>query len=409
MTSTMYPGTWPTIKEIPMMVAPFEKKSYLYSEMEVTPSMTPPLSYSTPASDDEELSTAEKSRSLSLISPRMLSAKIPITPTSLSTTTKCRNAISSVLAGTSDKLIVVVGPCSIHDPAQALEYAQLLAQLSTDPLISSSLILVMRAYLEKPRTTVGWKGILNDPDLNDTFNIDKGLHVSRQLFSDITNMGVPIASELLGVLSPRYLSEFLALGAIGARTTESQVHRELASGMPFPVGFKNGTDGNIGLAIDAQESAMSKHWFAGISAAGNATVIETDGNKDVFVILRGGGGKTNYDADSVAKAKEGLRKRGRRENLMIDCSHGNSSKNHNNQPLVAASVAEQLCAGERAIIGVMIESHLHAGAQSLPKLGRENLKRGVSITDACIDWETTVETCRELAKAVQVRRGPTFF
>lgn len=180
----------------------------------------------------------------------------------------------------------------------------------------------MRAYLEKPRTTVGWKGILNDPDLNNTFNIDKGLHVSRQLFSDITNMGVPIASELLGVLSPRYLSEFLALGAIGARTTESQVHRELASGMPFPVGFKNGTDGNIGLAIDAQESAMSKHWFAGISAAGNATVIETDGNKDVFVILRGGGGKTNYDADSVAKAKEGLRKRGRRENLMIDCSHG---------------------------------------------------------------------------------------
>lgn len=180
----------------------------------------------------------------------------------------------------------------------------------------------MRAYLEKPRTTVGWKGILNDPDLNDTFNIDKGLHLSRQLFSDITHMGMPIASELLGLLSPRYLSEFLALGAIGARTTESQVHRELASGMPFPVGFKNGTDGNIGLAIDAQESAKSKHWFAGISAAGTATVVETDGNPDAFIILRGGGGKTNYDAESVAKAKEGLRKRGRRENLMIDCSHG---------------------------------------------------------------------------------------
>lgn len=227
-----------------------------------------------------------------------------------------------MLNGLSDKLVVVVGPCSIHDPAQALEYAKLLAQLSADPFISSSLILVMRAYLEKPRTTVGWKGILNDPDLDGTFQIDKGLHVSRKLFSDITNMGVPIASELLGILSPRYLSEFLSLGAIGARTTESQVHRELASGMPFPVGFKNGTDGNIGLAIDAQESAMNKHWFAGINPAGKATVIETEGNQDVFVILRGGGGKTNYDPESVAKAKEGLRKRGRRENIMIDCSHG---------------------------------------------------------------------------------------
>ncbi|KAL9012517.1 MAG: hypothetical protein Q9173_002730 [Seirophora scorigena] len=404
----MYPGTWPTIKEIPLVVAPFERKTCGYSEVEVSPSITPSLSYSTPPSEEEEQSTGDKSRSLSLISPRTLSTKIPITPTSLSTTTRCRKAISSVLAGTSDKLVVVVGPCSIHDPAQALEYAQLLSQLSTDPLISSNLILVMRAYLEKPRTTVGWKGILNDPDLNDTFNIDKGLHLSRQLFSDITNMGMPIASELLGLLSPRYLSEFLALGAIGARTTESQVHRELASGMPFPVGFKNGTDGNIGLAIDAQESAKSKHWFAGISAAGTATVVETDGNQDVFVILRGGGGKTNYDAESVAKAKEGLRKRGRRENLMIDCSHGNSSKNHNNQPIVAASVAQQLRAGERAIIGVMIESNVHAGAQSLPKLGRENLRRGVSITDACIDWDTTVETCMVLAKAVQERRGPTF-
>lgn len=182
----------------------------------------------------------------------------------------------------------------------------------------------MRAYLEKPRTTVGWKGLLNDPDLNGTFQINKGLHISRKLFADVTEMGIPVASELLGILSPRYLAEFMSLGAIGARTTESQVHRELASGMPFPVGFKNGTDGNIGLAVDAQESAMSKHWFAGISDYGNATIIETEGNNDVFIILRGGGGKTNYDGVSVAKAKEGLRKRGRRENLMIDCSHGES-------------------------------------------------------------------------------------
>ena len=218
----------------------------------------------------------------------------------------------------------MVGPCSIHDIATALEYASLLVELQKNPTISSNLVIVMRAYLEKPRTTVGWKGLLNDPDLNGTFQINKGLHISRKLFADVTEMGIPVASELLGILSPRYLAEFMSLGAIGARTTESQVHRELASGMPFPVGFKNGTDGNIGLAIDAQESAMSKHWFAGISDYGNATIIETEGNNDVFVILRGGGGKTNYDEVSVAKAKEGLRKRGRRENLMIDCSHGES-------------------------------------------------------------------------------------
>ena len=242
----------------------------------------------------------------------------------MATTADCRNAISNVLGGSSDKLIVVVGPCSIHDTAAALEYASLLANLAKNPMISSSLVIVMRAYLEKPRTTIGWKGLLNDPDLDGTFQINQGLHISRKLFSDITEMGIPVASELLGVLSPRYLAEFMSLGAIGARTTESQVHRELASGMPFPVGFKNGTDGNIGLAIDAQESATSKHYFAGISNHGNATIIETEGNKDVFVILRGGGGKTNYDEVSVAKAKEGLRKRGRRENVMIDCSHGES-------------------------------------------------------------------------------------
>ncbi|KAL9606437.1 MAG: hypothetical protein Q9179_000403 [Wetmoreana sp. 5 TL-2023] len=247
---------------------------------------------------------------------------------------------------------------------QALEYAHLLAQLSAEPLISSSLVLVMRAYLEKPRTTIGWKGLLNDPDLDGTFQIDKGLHVSRKLFSDITKMGVPIASELLGILAPSYLSEFLDA---------------------LPVGFKNGTNGNIGLAIDAQESATNKHWLAGINSTGNATVIETKGNQDVFVVLRSGGGKTNYDPESVAKAKEALRKRGRRENVMIDCSHGNSSKNHNNQPLVATSVAQQIVAGEKGIIGVMIESHLQAGTQSLPKLGRDNLRKGVSITDACID------------------------
>jgi 3-deoxy-7-phosphoheptulonate synthase len=243
-------------------------------------------------------------------------------PSSLATSTKSRADIDAVLNGTSDKLVVVVGPCSIHDPSTALEYAYLLRQLSRDPVISSNLVVVMRAYLEKPRTTVGWKGLLNDPDLDGSFNITKGLLISRQLFSDITSMGVPIATELLGILSPRYLAEFLSLGAIGARTVESQVHRELASGLNFPIGFKNGTDGGFAVAIDALESASSPHYFAGISKKGQATIVNTEGNDSSFLILRGGGGKTNYDAESVAKAKANLKKRGMRESVMIDCSHG---------------------------------------------------------------------------------------
>jgi len=203
-----------------------------------------------------------------------------------------------------------------------LEYSQLLLQLSKQPKIASNLVIVMRAYLEKPRTTVGWKGLLNDPDLDGGFKIDKGLHIARQLFSDITSIGMPIASELLGVLSPQYLAEYMSLGAIGARTTESQVHREIASGMPFPIGFKNGTDGGFSVAIDAVESSMSKHSFVGISNSGHAAVVETEGNKNPFIILRGGGGKTNYDSASVATAKEALRKRGQKELVMVDCSHG---------------------------------------------------------------------------------------
>ena len=241
---------------------------------------------------------------------------------------------------------------------------------------------------KSPRTTVGWKGLINDPDLDESFRINKGLSVSRLLFSDITSMSVPIASEMLDTISPQYLADLISLGAIGARTTESQVHRELASGLSFPIGFKNGTDGNI--------SAAAMHHFMGVTEQGLASIVQTTGNKNGFIILRGAsGGRTNYDAESIARAKDEFRRKGMLpERIMVDCSHGNSRKNHENQPHVAASVISQLCSGEKAIIGVMIESNLCAGNQILSKQGPRGLKRGVSITDACIDWETT-EECSE--------------
>lgn len=304
----------------------------------------------------------------------------------------------------SDKLLVVCGPCSLHDPSAALEYAALIKNIASE--LSDDLVIIMRAYLEKPRTTVGWKGLINDPDLDESFRINKGLSVSRQLFSDITSMGVPIASEMLDTISPQYLADLISLGAIGARTTESQVHRELASGLSFPIGFKNGTDGNIGVAVDAAGSAAARHHFMGVTEQGLASIVQTTGNKNGFIILRGAsGGRTNYDAESIARAKDECRRKGMLpERIMVDCSHGNSLKNHENQPRVAASVISQLRSGEKAIIGVMIESNLCAGNQNLSKQGPRGLKRGVSITDACIDWETTEEVLRGLAEGVRARR-----
>lgn len=320
--------------------------------------------------------------------------------------------------GTSDRLLVICGPCSIHDPATAVEYCQRLKALSDK--LSGDLCIIMRAYLEKPRTTVGWKGLINDPDIDETFKINKGLRVSRQLFCDLTSSGMPIASEMLDTISPQFLADLISLGAIGARTTESQLHRELASGLSFPVGFKNGTDGSLTVAIDAIGSAAAKHHFMGVTKQGLAAITRTAGNQHGFIILRGGTRGTNFDAENVKLTKETLEKKGQKQAIMIDCSHGmhiqnrnqrlilnasgNSNKDHRNQPGVAKVIGDQLRAGEKSIIGAMIESNINEGNQKVPAEGPAGLKKGVSITDACIDWESTVATLEDLAEAVRARR-----
>ncbi|KAK0743025.1 phospho-2-dehydro-3-deoxyheptonate aldolase-like protein [Schizothecium vesticola] len=304
--------------------------------------------------------------------------------------------------GRDDRLLVIVGPCSIHDPATAIEYAHNL-KAKADAL-SGDLVVVMRAYLEKPRTTVGWKGLVNDPDIDQTFQINKGLRVSRTLFRDLTSTGMPIASEMLDTISPQFLADFISVGAIGARTTESQLHRELASGLSFPVGFKNGTDGNLGVAIDAIGSAAAKHHFMGVTKQGLAAITRTKGNEHGFVILRGGTKGPNFDKDNIVQAKKILEQKKQKMAIMVDCSHGNSNKDHRNQPKVAKDIADQLRAGERALIGVMIESNINEGKQSVPAEGPAALKKGVSITDACIDWASTAAVLEDLADAVRERR-----
>ena len=257
------------------------------------------------------------------------------------------------------RLLVVVGPCSIHDPAAALEYADRLLALKRKH--ADDLLVVMRSYLEKPRTTVGWKGLINDPDIDNTFNINKGLRLARQLFVSLTDKGMPIASEMLDTISPQFLADLLSVGAIGARTTESQLHRELASGLSFPVGFKNGTDGSLDTAIDAIGAVRHPHHFLSVTKPGVVAIVGTTGNEDSFVILRGGKAGTNYDAKSIAAAKEKLEAAKTNYRLMVDCSHGNSEKNHRNQPKVAGAVAEQIAGGETGIMGVMIESNINEG------------------------------------------------
>ncbi|KAI1468972.1 3-deoxy-7-phosphoheptulonate synthase [Daldinia caldariorum] len=337
-----------------------------------------------------------------LIPPALLISEIPMTDASLQTVVKGRRDAVSIIMGRNDRLLVVVGPCSIHDPAMAHEYAQRLKKLSEK--LSNDLCIIMRAYLEKPRTTVGWKGLINDPDIDNSFKINKGLRISRQMFSDLTNTGVPIASEMLDTISPQFLADFISVGAIGARTTESQLHRELASGLSFPIGFKNGTDGNLNVAIDAIGAAASKHHFMGVTKQGLAAITRTKGNEHGFVILRGGSKGTNYDKESIQNAKETLIKKGQKLAIMVDCSHGNSNKDHRNQPKVAKVIGDQLREGEKAIIGVMIESNINEGNQKVPPEGPSGLKKGISITDACIDWDSTVEVLEDLAAAVRARR-----
>ncbi|KAI0172045.1 hypothetical protein GGR52DRAFT_453175 [Hypoxylon sp. FL1284] len=339
-----------------------------------------------------------------LTPPDLLQHEIPQTTMSKRTVLESRDEVVAVVNGVDEKqrLLVIVGPCSIHDPDLALEYCDLL--LKEKEKHKDELLIVMRAYLEKPRTTVGWKGLINDPDIDNSFKINKGLRISRQLFVNLTDKGMPIASEMLDTISPQYLADVLSAGAVGARTTESQLHRELASGLSFPVGFKNGTDGTLGVAIDAIGAVRHPHHFLSVTKPGVVAIVGTVGNDDCYVILRGGSRGTNYDAKSIGEAKEALAKSGLRQRLMVDCSHGNSLKNHKNQPKVAAELAEQITKGETGIMGVMIESHIAEGSQKVPKEGKAGLQHGVSITDACIGWEDTVSVLDNLANAVKERR-----
>ncbi|MCJ1302479.1 3-deoxy-7-phosphoheptulonate synthase [Hypocenomyce scalaris] len=337
-----------------------------------------------------------------LIPPQLLQSEIPAPDHALQTVVQGRREAIQIITQKDDRLLVICGPCSIHDPATAVEYAHSLRELSSR--LSDDLCIIMRAYLEKPRTTVGWKGLINDPDIDETYKINKGLRVSRQLFADLTGAGMPIASEMLDTISPQFLADLVSLGAIGARTTESQLHRELASGLSFPMGFKNGTNGSLTVAVDAIGAAAAKHHFMGVTKQGLAAITRTSGNEHGFVILRGGTKGTNFDSESVKATREALKKKGQREVMMIDCSHGNSNKDHRNQPKVAQVIGDQLREGQEGIVGVMIESHINEGNQKVPPEGPAGLKKGVSITDACINWDTTVVVLEQLAEAVRARR-----
>ena len=314
-----------------------------------------------------------------------------------------RSAIRRIVQRKDDRLLVIMGPCSIHDPAAAVEYARRL-KLQRDKY-ADTLEIVMRVYFEKPRTTVGWKGLINDPYLDESYRIDEGLRIARQLLLEINRLGMPAGSEFLDVISPQYLGDLIAWGAIGARTTESQVHRELASGLSAPIGFKNGTDGNIRIAIDAIQAAARPHHFLSVHKNGQVAIVETRGNRDCHVILRGGKAP-NYDAASVAAACKEIEAAKLDCTLMVDCSHANSSKQHERQVDVARDIAGQLRAGSRCIFGVMVESHLHAGAQKFSP-GKDDparLQYGQSITDACIGWDHSLETLEILSHAVKARR-----
>lgn len=310
-----------------------------------------------------------------------------------------RDAIHKILYGMDDRLIVVVGPCSIHDETSALDYAKRLNEIRKK--LKKELEVVMRVYFEKPRTTVGWKGLINDPDLDDSFNINKGIRIARRLLLTINGFGLPAGCEYLDMITPQYIADLVSWGAIGARTTESQSHRELASGLSCPVGFKNGTDGNIKIAIDAIKTASQPHHFLSVTKGGHSAIISTEGNENCHIILRGGK-KPNYDAESIQSSCEELGRAGLASRIMIDASHSNSNKNHNNQPIVIENISKQLESGESRIVGVMIESFIESGRQDLSNA--QDLIYGKSVTDACIDWETTVNVLERLAKAVKARR-----
>ena len=335
-----------------------------------------------------------------LVPPSILQEQLPLSTVAAQRVHRSRQEVVSILHGTDDRLLVVVGPCSIHDPDAALEYAGRLAPLAEKH--SAELRIVMRVYFEKPRTTVGWKGLINDPNLDESFAVNDGLHRARKLLLDVIELGLPAGCEFLDPITPQFIADAVTWGAIGARTTESQVHRNLTSGLSMPVGFKNGTGGDIQLAIDAMHAASYPHQFMSVTEQGVAAIVVTRGNRDTHVILRGGSTGPNYDAESVQRALSSLRTSRLPARLMIDASHGNSSKDYRKQPVAASAIADQVAAGETGIFGVMLESFLLDGRQDLTD--PERLVPGQSITDACMGWDMTVPVLEELAGAVRGRR-----
>lgn len=333
--------------------------------------------------------------------PAVLKQALPLSGAGSDFIQKSRQEIADIVHGRDTRLLVITGPCSIHDPVSAMDYARRLKQLQLQ--FKDTLYIVMRVYFEKPRTTVGWKGFINDPHLDDSFDLETGLTKGRRLLLDLVEMELPAATEALDPISPQYLSDLISWAAVGARTVESQTHREMASGLSMPVGFKNGTDGNLNIALNALQSAASGHSFIGINQKGQVSLVQTAGNPDGHVILRGGV-KPNYDEDSVQAALAALRKHALPEALVIDCSHGNSSKDHNRQGIVAQSVIEQRIKGNKAIIGIMLESHIHAGRQDLVD-GKAELY-GVSVTDACIDWASTAGLLAGLDQQLSSQKAP---
>ncbi len=333
-----------------------------------------------------------------LVTPSQLKLELPASIEVREHVAESRAQIGRILEGRDHRLLVVVGPCSIHDVHAAMDYAQRLKGLADE--LSSDLLVVMRAYFEKPRTTVGWKGLINDPYLNDTFHIESGIRIARQLLLHIAELGLPLSTEALDPITPQYLQDLIAWSAIGARTTESQTHREMASGLSSPVGFKNGTDGSLEVAVNALQSVSKPHRFLGINPSGQVSIIHTRGNGAHHIVLRGGNAGPNYAADSIRNCESTLKNAGLARNIMVDCSHANSNKDYLRQPIVARDVVEQIVAGNRSIMGLMIESNINGGSQKLTA-NPNQLAYGVSVTDACIDWPTTAALLREISERVR--------
>ena len=333
-----------------------------------------------------------------LVTPAELKKELPLTEHAYQTVLKGRETIRNILDGTDKRLFVVIGPCSIHDTVAAHDYADRLKVLSEQ--IKDSIYVVMRVYFEKPRTTVGWKGLINDPDMNDSFNIEKGLRIGRQLLVELNQKGLPCATEALDPNSPQYYQDLISWSAIGARTTESQTHREMSSGLSSPVGFKNGTDGGLTVATNAMQSVKHGHSFLGLNDQGQVSVIRTSGNQYGHVVLRGGNGKPNYDAGSVAEAENALAKAKVSTKIMIDTSHANSNKDPYLQPLVLKNITEQIQDGNKSIVGIMVESHIKGGRQDIPT-NLDDLEYGQSVTDGCIDWETTEKALLDMHEALK--------